>query len=110
MCAPCFPTALLCAFCCRSPLAHQACLRLQVKVLNKEVNGRLHHSIHRLPALVLDCEKDIHDLDAQKEHADKVNAYFEYVKDMRKHRAQLGYAPLPTCAAALDVLCWQAAC
>ena len=61
---------------------------MQVRLLNKDSNDRLHSAIHQLPALVLDCEKDIHDLQAQEEHASKVNTYFEYVKAMRKHRAQ----------------------
>lgn len=58
----------------------------QVKFLNKDNNGLLHSSIHSLPALVLDCEKDILDLDAQREHAHKVNSYFQYVRDTRKQR------------------------
>lgn len=62
---------------------------MQVKLLSKEANGRLHSSINHLPALVLDCEKDLGDVDAQKEHASKVNTYFDYVKVLRKHRAQV---------------------
>lgn len=75
----------------------------QVKILNKDVNGRLHSSIHHLPALVLDCEKDLQDLDAQKEHASKVNSYFEYVKAVRKHRAQFMYASVPRAASELAI-------
>ena len=55
----------------------------------------LHTSIDKLPALVLDCEKDLHDLDAQREHADKVNCYFEWVKESRKVRAQRRSDPIP---------------
>ena len=56
---------------------------LQVKILGKD---GLPQKIDRLPALVLDCDKDITDIDAQKEHAAKVNEYFKYVKDRRRHK------------------------
>ena len=62
--------------------------------MNKDNNNLLHSTIHTLPALVLDCEKDILDIDAQKEHANKVNCYFEYVKETRKQRAIAKYVSI----------------
>lgn len=59
-----------------------------VRLLDQSQNSLLHNSIDKLPALVLDCEKELQDLDAQREHADKVNCYFEWVKESRKVRYQ----------------------
>ncbi|GMH42028.1 hypothetical protein BSKO_09947 [Bryopsis sp. KO-2023] len=47
----------------------------------------VHAAMNRVPALVLDCDEDIdvtRDLDAKKEYASKVNAYYNYVRNYRK--------------------------
>ena len=67
---------------------------VQVRFLRKDKNPRLHGTIDQLPALVLDCEADLADLDAQKEHAAKVNQYFDYVRQNRLHRQKMQCAPL----------------
>ncbi|KAL3641436.1 hypothetical protein CASFOL_016404 [Castilleja foliolosa] len=48
------------------------------------LNGdHMHSSIHKVPALVLDCEPDIdfnRDVDAKREYARQVSEFFEFVK------------------------------
>lgn len=59
---------------------------LQVKFLDKGNTSGYPSVIENLPALILDCNTDIRDNSAQQEHANKVNDYFKYVKDMRRHK------------------------